>query len=400
MSERLHNAPTPEGEYFESGRFAGLSVILSVVAFVALALCGAGAALDPKQFSFSWLFAFGFFFTLCAGCFFWTIVHYATDAEWTVVVRRQLENIIVLFAVLAIFFIPILLLRKHLYEWMNIAPGKEENLDSKRAYLNLSFFILRAAFFLGFFIIASQLLRRFSVRQDKDGSPKFTIWLRKVSFVSLPLFALSVTFGAYDWLLGLNYRWFSTMFGVYIFAGAAGSSMALLVLVITALQRAGYLKNVVTMEHYHIMGKWMFAFCVFWAYIGFGQYMLIWYANIPEETQYFLTRNTESWWFLSMLLVVGRFFGPFAVLLLISIKKHPRQLCYVAAWILLMQLLDIYLVVLPALHGTGVHVSLWDFAAVIAIGATLAFVYLRIVGRTSLFPVRDPRLVESLKLVN
>src|SRR5205807_2629188 len=179
MSERLHNAPTPEGEYFESGRFAGLSVILGVVAFVALALCGAGAALDPKQFSYSWLFAFGFFFTLCAGCFFWTIVHYATDAEWTVVVRRQLENIAVLVAVLAIFFIPILLLRQHLYEWMNIAPGKEANLDSKRAYLNLNFFIFRAAFFLGFFIIASQLLRRFSVRQDKDGNPQFTIRLRK-----------------------------------------------------------------------------------------------------------------------------------------------------------------------------------------------------------------------------
>jgi len=400
MSDRMHNAPTPEGEFFESGRFAGLSVLLGVVAFVALALCGAGAAIDPKQFSFSWLFAFGFFFTLCAGCFFWTIVHYATDAEWTVVVRRQLENIAVLVAVLAIFFIPILLLRQHLYEWMNIVPGKEPNLDSKRAYLNLNFFIFRAAFFLGFFIIASQLLRRFSVRQDKDGNPQFTIRLRKVAFASLPLFALCLTFGAFDWLMSLNYRWFSTMFGVYIFAGAAGSSMSLLVLVITALQRAGYLKNVVTLEHYHIMGKWMFAFCVFWAYIGFGQYMLIWYANIPEEIQYFLTRNTESWWGLSMLLVVGRFFGPFAILLLRSIKKHPSQLCYVAAWILLMQMLDIYLVVIPALHGTGVHVSLWDFTALIAIGATLAFVYLRIVGKTSLFPVRDPRLVESLKLMN
>jgi len=152
MSDHLDNASTPEAEFFESGRFAGLSVLLGVVAFVALALCGAGAAIDPKQFSFSWLFAFGFFFTLCAGCFFWTIVHYATDASWTVVVRRQLENIAVLVAVLAIFFIPIVLLRQHLYEWMNIAPGKEANLDSKRAYLNLNFFILRAAFFLGFFI--------------------------------------------------------------------------------------------------------------------------------------------------------------------------------------------------------------------------------------------------------
>jgi hypothetical protein len=400
MSDRPQTLPTPEGEYFETNRFSGLSVLLGIIAFVALALCGVGAAIDPKQLSFSWLFAFAFFFTLCAGCFFWTIVHYATDAEWTVVVRRQLENLAVLLAVLAVFFIPILLLRHHLYEWMNIPPGEEENLDSKRGYLNLGFFVARAVVFLGFFIIASQLLRRFSVLQDKDGNPKFTIWLRRVSFASLPMFALFLTFGAFDWLMSLNYRWFSTMFGVYIFAGTAGSSMSLLVLVITALRNAGYLRDVVTMEHYHIMGKWMLAFCVFWAYIGFGQYMLIWYANMPEETQYFLIRNTESWWVLSMLLVIGRFFGPFAILLVRSVKKHPRQLCLVSGWILFMQLLDIYLIVLPALHGTGVHLSLWDFVALIAIGTTLAFVYLRIVGKTSLFPVRDPRLVQSLRLVN
>jgi hypothetical protein len=400
MSDRSHPVPTPEGEYFESERFSGLSVLLGVIAFVALALCGAGAAIDPKQLSFSWLFAFAFFFTLCAGCFFWTIVHYATDAEWTVVVRRQLENLAVLFGIIAVFFIPILLLRHHLFDWMNIAPGTEETLDSKRGYLNLKFFVVRAIVFLGFFVIASQLLRRFSVRQDKDGNPRFTIALRKLSFFSLPMFALCVTFGAYDWLLGLNWRWFSTMFGVYIFAGAAGSSMALLVLVITALRRAGYLKNVVTMEHYHIMGKWMLAFCIFWAYIGFGQYMLIWYANMPEETQYFLTRNTESWWYLNMLLVIGRFFGPFAILLLRSIKKNPTQLCIVSGWILFMQLLDMYIVVLPSLHGTGVHASIWDFVALVAMGASLAFVYLRVVGKSSLFPVRDPRIIESLRLVN
>jgi hypothetical protein len=400
MSDRPHNLPTPEGEYFETNRFAGLSMLLAVIAIVALALCAVGAVLEPTQLSFSWLFAFAFFFTLCVGCFFWTIVHHATDAEWSVVVRRQLENIAVLLAVMAVFFIPILLFRHRLYEWMNIPPGHEENLDSKRAYLNFGFFLVRAVIFFGFFIIASQLLRRFSASQDKDGNPRFTILMRKVAFASLPMFALFLTFGAFDWLMSLNYRWFSTMFGVYIFAGTAGSSMSLLVLVITALRNAGYLKNVVTMEHYHIMGKWMFAFCVFWAYIAFGQYMLIWYANMPEETQYFLVRTTESWWTLSMLLVFGRFFGPFAILLLRSIKKHPRQLCYVAAWILFMQMLDIYVIVLPALHGTGVHLSLWDFVPLIAIGTTLAFVYLRIVGKTSLFPVRDPRLVESLRLVN
>src|SRR5215467_13024996 len=161
MSERLETAPTPEGEYFDSGRFSGLSLVVAAVAAVALVLCVVGALVNPHQFSYSWLFAFAFFFTLCAGCFFWTIVHYATDAEWTVVVRRQLENIAALVAVLAIFFIPILLLRQHLYNWMNIPPGTEANLDSKRAYLNLNFYVLRAVFFLGFFIVASHVLRRF-----------------------------------------------------------------------------------------------------------------------------------------------------------------------------------------------------------------------------------------------
>src|SRR5436305_5936909 len=400
MSERLHTAPMPEGGYFDSRRFTELSTLLGVIAVVSLVLCLVGAFVNPHQFSYSWLFAFVFFFTLCAGCFFWTIVHHATDADWSVVVRRQLENIAALLGVLAVLFVPILLLRHHLYAWMDIPPGHEASLDSKRAYLNWHFFLVRAVVFLGFFAFAALALRRFSSRQDKDGNPRFTIGMRRVSFISLPMFALCLTFGAFDWLMSLNYTWFSTMFGVYIFGGAAGSSVSLLVLVIPALRQAGYLKDVVALEHYHIMGKWMLAFCVFWAYIGFGQYMLIWYANMPEETQYFITRNTESWWALSMLLVVGRFFGPFAFLLLRSIKKEPHRLCYVAGWIVCMQMLDMYLIVLPALHGTGVHVSIWDLVSLIAVGATLGFVYLRVVPRTSLFPIRDPRLIESLKLTN
>src|SRR6266478_8000219 len=382
MSDRLHNAPTPEGEYFESGRFAGLSVLLGVVAFVALAQSIAGAMIDPHQFGFSWLFAFGFFFTLCAGCFFWIIVHYATDAEWSVVVRRQLENIACLLAVMAVFFVPVLFLRHHLYDWLNIPPGKEAALDSKRAYLNWNFFVVRAIVFFGLFILASQLLRRFSVRQDKDGNPQFTIWMRKIAFASLPMFALCLTFGACDWLMSLNYHWFSTMWGVYIFAGAAGSSMALLVLVITALRKAGYLKETVTVEHYHIMGKWMLAFTVFWAYIGFSQYMLIWYANMPEETEYFIRRNTESWNALSLFLVIGRFFVPFVILLMRSPKKKPHRLCLIAGWIVFMQMVDLYIVILPALHGPGVLVSIWDFMPLLGMGGTLAFVFLWIARKS------------------
>jgi len=400
MSERADVVPVPEGEYFETNRFAGLSFLLGVIAVVGLALSVVGAFVNPQQLSFSWLFGFAYFFTILAGCFFWIVVHHATDAAWSVVVRRQLENLAMLMPLMALFFIPLLFFRHHLYEWMNVAPGVDHVLDSKRAYLNVPFFVARAVFYFAFFIIAAFLMRRLSVRQDRDGNPAFTLKMRKLAFVALPLFALSLTFGAYDWLLGIDYHWFSTMWGPYIFAGAAGSSMSLLVLVITALRSVGYLKETITVEHYHIMGKWMLSFTVFWAYIGFSQYMLIWYANMPEETEYFIRRNTESWNALSLFLVIGRFFVPFALLLIRAPKKSPRKLCMIAGWLVFMQLCDIYVIVLPALHGAGVHLSIWDFMPLLGIGATLAFFYLRIVGKSSLFPNRDPRLLESLHTVN
>ena len=400
MSERSQAVPTPEGEYFETTRFAGLSLILGVVAVIALGLCVVAGWLAPEQFAYSWLFGFAYFFTLCAGCFFWIIVHHAVDAEWSVVVRRTWENIALLLPLMALFFIPVVLLRHHLYEWLNIPAGQDHLLDSKRAYLNFPFFLARAAFFFAYFALAAWLFRKISVGQDRDGNPASTLRMRRMAFVCLPLFAISLTFGAFDWLASLNYKWFSTMWGVYIFAGTAGSAMSLTVLVTTWLRKSGYLAEPVTIEHYHIMGKWMLAFTVFWAYIGFSQYMLIWYANIPEETEYFILRNTESWNLMSLLLMIGRFFIPFALLLMRSTKKQVRALCLVAGWVIFMQLLDIYVVVMPELHRTGVHLSIIDFLPIIGIGATLGFFFLRIVGKASLFPVRDPRLLESLRIVN
>ncbi len=190
------------------------------------------------------------------------------------------------------------------------------------------------------------------------------------------------------------------MWGVYIFAGAAGSSMSLLVLVITALRNAGYLKETVTIEHYHIMGKWMLSFTVFWAYIGFSQYMLIWYANIPEETEWFIRRNTESWNALTLFLVIGRFFVPFALLLLRAPKKSARKLCLIAGWIVFMQLVDMYVVVLPMLLSGGAAHQHLGFSAARRHGSD-AWLFLPAHCRpTSLFPNRDPRLLESLRTTN
>lgn len=400
MSDRTQALPAPEGEYFEPSRFTGLSIICAAIGLICVALSLVGAFISPAQFSYSWLFAFIFFFTLCIGCLFWTIVHHVVDAEWSVVVRRQLENLALLMPVLAVFFIPVLLWRKYLYRWMDLPLGIDPSYDAKHAYLNWWFFLVRAIVFFAALTITAYCLRRFSVSQDKDGNPKFTVWMRRVSFIGLPVFAACLTFGAFDWLMSLNWHWYSTMWGPYLFGGVAGSSMALLVLVITGLRKAGYLQNTVTLEHYHIMGKWLLAFTIFWAYIGFGQYMLYWYANIPEETQFFLVRNTEGWNTLSWILVIGHFFVPFVILLFRAPKKKVQQICIISVWLLIMQALDMYIIVLPALHGTGLHWSILDILPLIGIGGCLAFCYLWIVGRSSLLPVRDPRMLESLRLTN
>jgi hypothetical protein len=272
-------------------------------------------------------------------------------------------------------------------------------LDNKRWYLSHGFFILRyLIYFFGLSSIALAL-RRNSVSQDEDGSPLRTLRMRKLGIAGIPIFAFSLTFSAFDWLMGLDYKWSSTMWGVYIFAGAAGSSMGLTVLLVTWLRNKGYLKGV-TMEHYHIMGKLMLAFCIFWAYIGFSQYMLIWYANIPEETEYYIRRNIESWHTLSTLLVVGRFFLPLPLLLMQWTKKTVRVICGVAAWMLCMQYLDLYIIIMPMLHKTGVSVSPLDFFTLIGIGGTLGAIFLWRLPKTNLFPLRDPRLPESVVLTN
>lgn len=398
MSE--HTGKVTSKEYFDYQGFGGKLLFVAALAVVSLVLAGVGGVFSAKQFAFSWLFAFTFFFTITVGSFFWVLVHHAVDADWSVVVRRQLENIAWLFPVLAILFIPIILNAPTLFKWMKIEAGVDPLLDGKAAYLNQPFFWARAAFYFLFFSTATWLLRRNSVRQDKDGDARHTWLSRKMVFPMLPLFALSLTFGAVDWLMGLDFHWFSTMWGVYIFAGSALSSMCVLVLLVTALRSAGYLEGVVTIEHYHIMGKLMLAFTVFWAYIGFSQYMLIWYANIPEETVYYLRRNTGSWNTLNIIMVIGHFFVPFVILLFQATKKKPLLLCTVAAWILLMHLLDMYIVVLPTYHKAGFAPHWLDLVCLLAVGCTLAAIFMKRLGDTPLWPLRDPRLANSLRLKN
>jgi hypothetical protein len=399
MSDHSHET-TPRPERFDIKDAGGLPTLLLGAGVVGLAgsLIGLAVPAWRAQFAHSWLFGFTYFFTIAVGCLFWTCLHHATDAEWSVVVRRVLENLARLLPYFALFFIPLLLCAKFLWHWWDIGPGVDPLLDAKQPYLSHGFFYFRVVVYFVLLGWISRSLYHRSTAQDGDGAVKHTLTMRKFGIGGIPALALCITFAGFDWLMGLDYHWFSTMWGVYLFAGAAGSSMSLLVLIVTALRNKGYLK-VVNDEHYHIMGKFMLAFTIFWAYIGFSQYMLIWYANIPEETIYFRIRNTESWWYFSQFLVIGRFFLPFPILLFQATKK-TKLINFVAVWILLMQLLDVYVIVLPALHPTGWHPSLLDILSIVGIGGILGWLFLKNLGKYNLFPTRDPRLAGSLKLTN
>jgi len=397
MSE--HVPAPPKTEFFTASDSGIWFAVCAGAGAIGLLVSVIGAFVSRQQFAFSWLVACIYFFTLAVGGLFWVLVHHATDAEWSVMVRRVLENVATLLPVAMLFFIPAMLCASNLWSWWSIPVGTDSILDHKRWYLSHGFFILRFLIYFGGLSTVALLLRQNSVKQDSDGDLVRTLRMRKLGIAGIPIFAFSLTFCAFDWLMGLDYKWGSTMWGVYIFAGSAGSSMSLLVLLVTWLRSKGYLKGV-TVEHYHVMGKLMLAFCIFWAYIGFSQYMLIWYANIPEETEYFIRRNIASWHFWSTLLVVGRFFLPFPLLLMQWTKRTTRVICSVAGWMLLMQYLDLYIIVMPMLHKTGFAPSILDLFTVVGIGGTLGAVFLWLLPKSNLFPLRDPRLPESLRLSN
>lgn len=290
---------------------------------------------------------------------------------------------------------------------------EEALLYVKRGYLNEGAWYFR--FFCYFIALVgiAYTLRWWSLRQDADADPKWFRWMRRWSCGFLPFFATAWTFLVIDWLMALDYAWFSTMWGVYLFAGCALNSMGLLVILVTLLRRAGYLKNVVTLEHYHLMGKLMLAFVIFWAYIAFSQFFLIWYANITEETKFYLTRNTDFWnGYTIALLVVGHFFLPFAVLLIRKVKMMPMVLSGIAAWNLIMHVFDIYWIIIPergpslaAAAGEEIRMTvpgawLFDVLAFVSVAGIFGYMLLRQLGSASLFPCRDPRLDESLNVVN
>jgi hypothetical protein len=398
---------------------AGLTGVVGVG--VGVAMGWLNIADSKEQFFRSYLMAFMFVTSISLGGLFFVILQHCVKAGWSVAVRRLAEGVASNLMWLWVLFIPIWLGMKwgHLYEWVH--PGDDPILLGKAGYLNPTFWTIRAVFYLGLWALLARYFVGSSIKQDSTGDIEITNRMQARAPVAIGLVFVTMAFSSIDWIMSLEPHWFSTMFGVYFFAACSCGFYAALILLMYFVQRSGRMTNEITPEHYQDAGKLLFAFgIVFWAYIAFSQYMLIWYANIPEETPWYLARQMNGWVYLSLTLLIGHFALPFVLLISRHPKRVPHTLAALAAWMLLMHLGDIYWLVMPhvptdmvrAATGLGqlmsdvtaddvrFHPGLIDLVNVVGMaGLLVAGTAVRLSG-CSLLPERDPRLHESLVFEN
>jgi hypothetical protein len=402
ISERDRVALRPEQATIPPGhswnRLPAIGAGCALLGAVACAFLGAA---NPKQFFFSWLVSFLFFLSLALGALFFVLIQYATQGGWGIVVRRIGETVFATVPVMAALFVPLLFGLHDLYSWS--VPGAAEHdalLRWKAPFLNVPFFLIRAVLYFGCWSFIALLYYRLSRGQDATGDPAVSARLRRFAGPAIIVLALTSTFASIDWIVSLTPHWYSTMFGVYFFAGSFVGFIALLSVVAVALRGAGLLETVITPEHLQDLGKFLFAFTAFWAYIAFSQFFLIWYANLPEETVWFKARLEGSWQIVSLLLMAGHFGVPFFYLMGRAVKRRGWTLAVGGAWLLVMHFVDIYWQVMPTLHPEGVRPSVLDVAALLAVGGCFVTAAGWLMRRQALVPLRDPRLAESLAFEN
>jgi hypothetical protein len=374
----------------------GVGVVGLIVALV-------GLAVDKKAALFSYLTAFTYWAGLAFGALIALMCFHVFRAKWMVVLRRPLEAMATTVPFFLLLAIPILLNLKDIYTWVDpegagiFAAHELHALHHKHSYLNVGGFIART---FVYFIIAGFISWRLfglSVRQDVSGDPALTQKQRNLGIGGLPIVALVVTFAAFDWLMSLTPTWFSTIFGVYYFAGSYWSTMAVLIIVTTLARGKEGHGQFVTAEHMQNLGKLLLAFTCFWAYIAFSQLLLIWIGNLPEEVTFYTVRFNEGWAPVGIALIICHFVVPFALLLSRDLKRKPKQLSLVAGWALLVNLLDIYWLVMPAYNEKQPTFSIWLPLGWLGMGGlAIAIAIWKMRGHYTV-PVKDPFLDVSLR---
>jgi hypothetical protein len=377
------NVPVPPGV----ARARATALAIGVVGAIA---CVIGAVTDPNQFFHSYLMAFMFWLGIALGSLAIAMMQYLTGGVWAFVMRRPLEAASRALPVMLILFVPILVGIHSLYPWSLPEARTDAALQAKALYLNVPFFIVRAAIYFAVWLFLAWRINRWSADNDRTGDPIYLRRLGRISGPGLVLYAFTITFASIDWLMSLEPHWYSTIFGMIIMAGQGLSALAFATLVLVTLSRERPLSDLLRVTTMRDVGNLVLAFVMLWAYTSFSQLLLIWAGNLPEEIPWYVHRLGPGWQWIGLTLAVFHFFVPFVLLLMRRTKRVFSILRAVVVLLLFMRLLDLFWIVAPETHQGRFIVSWQDLAATVAIGGLFVAVFAWQLGKRTLLPLHDP----------
>lgn len=365
----------------------GLGLIIVIASF----------AVDRHRAFFDYLWIYMFLVSIGVGGLALVALEYLVGATWSTPFRRIDEFFSGLIPLLVILVIPIFFGLHDLYHWTHpdVVSG-DAILTSKAPYLNVNFFGIRTVICLIVWLFFFFMLTRNSEKQDLNGDPVYTKKNNVLSVIFAPLFVITLTVVSIDFMMSLEPHWYSTIYGVYYFSGTMVAALSATTLFAVKLNEGKYLDPNINNDHYYSLGTLMFAFNVFWGYIAFSQYLLIWYADIPEETVWLMHRWAGSWKYVSIALLFIHFIIPFLVLVGRHAKTNPKTLKIMAVWLLCAHLLDLYWLIMPVYSPEGASFG-WQEAGVLLFAAGLIMAVFKLrAGKRNLIPVRDPKLESGL----
>jgi hypothetical protein len=355
-----------------------------------------GVATNLTQFLQSYLMAYMFCLALTLGCFALGMVHQLSGGAWGVVLRRPIGAASRVLPVMTALFLPIVLGMSRLYPWTNAdLVAHDEVLRHKQLYLNVPFWIIRAAIYFLIWNAVGFFLNKWSLDQDRTGDPRIARRMQKLSAGGLVLYGLTITFASFDWLMSLEPHWYSTIFGAIIIGGQGLSGLAFLVIALAWLSRRAPLDRIVVPGHFHDIGNLVLAFTMLWAYFSFSQYLIIWAGNLPGEISWYQHRTDSSWRLIGMALIVFHFVVPFVLLLSRTVKRQVDLILKLAIAILAARLLDLFWLIAPTFHPQ-LYVSWLDILLPIALTLVWLGCFVRQLRGRAILPVHDPQFDEAL----
>ena len=370
-----------------------------IFGIVGLAAGVVGAFLNSDQFFRSWLLGFLFCLSLAIGSLGLLMLQHMSGGQWGLIGRRVWEAAAGTLWIVALLFIPLLFGLPKIFEWARPEVVNASSiLQAKAPYLNPMFFIFRAFIYFAFWIVCAWVLNSWSLRQDRGEvavAPSDTVRFRTVSAPGLLFLVLTATFASVDWIMSLDPEWYSTIFGLLTVAGSGLSALAFAIAVLSWLADTPPLSRYLTARHFHDLGKLLLAFVMLWAYLSFSQFLIIWSGNLPEEIPWYVERLRGWWGFVSLLLVIGHFALPFALLLSRDVKRNHRLLAKVALFIIVMRFVDVIWLVAPAFEHHGFPIHWMNIVLPLGLAGIWLFLFVRQLASRALLPLNDPYFKEA-----